>query len=163
MGLSLQHLSGALPLKPSAFRRLIISHGSTCLPWATQKTPLTSIRPFVSILQMGYDLARFVLSTTSSVDPTSFVVDEELICPICSGVLQEPVHTPQCEHAFCKKCINNWLTQSTTCPIDRSPITPEQVHPRIWSNSNDSLIDDVHMAPWEQNPCCIFAQGHQRL
>lgn len=30
---------------------------------------------------MGYDIARF-----------EGEVDEELICPICSGVLEEPLH-----------------------------------------------------------------------
>ncbi|XP_005097536.1 E3 ubiquitin-protein ligase NRDP1 [Aplysia californica] len=74
---------------------------------------------------MGYDLTRFEGD-----------VDEELICPICSGVLEEPLQAPQCEHAFCSACIHEWLTRQPTCPADRSPITPNQLKnvPRILRN-----------------------------
>lgn len=34
-----------------------------------------------AVHKMGYDIARF-----------QGEVDEELICPICSGVLEEPLH-----------------------------------------------------------------------
>ena len=68
---------------------------------------------------MGYELARFVEGGSE--------VDEELICPICSGVLQDPVHTPQCEHAFCRDCIKKWLERTQACPIDRFSITAQQV------------------------------------
>ena len=43
---------------------------------------------------MGYDVARFMGD-----------VDEELLCPICSGVLEDPLQAPECEHAFCMGCI----------------------------------------------------------
>ncbi|XP_064598381.1 LOW QUALITY PROTEIN: E3 ubiquitin-protein ligase NRDP1-like [Liolophura sinensis] len=67
---------------------------------------------------MGYELNRFQGD-----------VDEELICPICSGVLEEPLQAPQCEHAFCSTCILEWLTRQPTCPVDRNPITPNQLKP----------------------------------
>ncbi|XP_048776205.1 E3 ubiquitin-protein ligase NRDP1-like [Ostrea edulis] len=67
---------------------------------------------------MGYELNRFQGD-----------VDEELICPICSGVLEEPLQAPQCEHAFCAACIQEWLTRQPTCPVDRNPITPNQLKP----------------------------------
>ena len=43
---------------------------------------------------------------------------------------------PQCEHAFCSACIQEWLTRQPTCPVDRSPITPSQLKqvPRILRN-----------------------------
>lgn len=40
---------------------------------------------------MGFDLTRFQGD-----------VDEELICPICSSVLEEPLQVISCEHAFCR-------------------------------------------------------------
>ena len=49
-------------------------------------------------------------------------VDEELLCPICSGVLLDPVAAPECEHAFCQPCISQWLTRRPTCPVDRQPV-----------------------------------------
>ena len=33
-------------------------------------------------------------------------VDEELLCPICSGVLTDPVTLPECEHSYCNLCEN---------------------------------------------------------
>ncbi|XP_060065601.1 E3 ubiquitin-protein ligase NRDP1-like [Ylistrum balloti] len=67
---------------------------------------------------MGYEVNRF------QTEP-----DEELICPICSGVLEEPLQAPQCEHAFCGACIREWLTHQPTCPVDRNPITTNQLKP----------------------------------
>ncbi|XP_066263401.1 E3 ubiquitin-protein ligase NRDP1-like isoform X1 [Branchiostoma lanceolatum] len=67
---------------------------------------------------MGYDVNRFEGN-----------VDEELLCPICGGVLEEPVQAPQCEHAFCTACIQEWLSRQHTCPVDRQTITPSQLKP----------------------------------
>lgn len=67
---------------------------------------------------MGYDIARF-----------QGEVDEELLCPICSGVLEDPLQAPQCEHAFCKDCIGEWLARQHSCPVDRQPITPTDLKP----------------------------------
>ncbi|XP_057303317.1 E3 ubiquitin-protein ligase NRDP1-like [Hydractinia symbiolongicarpus] len=74
---------------------------------------------------MGYDVNRFQGD-----------VDEELICSICSGVLEEPVQVPICEHAFCSACILEWLNHQATCPVDRQSITSSQLKPvpRILKN-----------------------------
>jgi len=74
---------------------------------------------------MGFEVGRF-----------KGEVDEELLCPICSGVLEDPVQAPQCEHAFCSSCINEWLSRQQTCPIDRQPIMPVHLKavPRILRN-----------------------------
>ena len=100
---------------------------------------------------MGYDLNRF-----------DGPVDEELICPICSFILEDPVQVgsgvsfkvcscvkdwvlmvfevcfkaPDCEHAFCEDCINQWLKRQHTCPVDRTPIQPRDLKPvpRILKN-----------------------------
>lgn len=67
---------------------------------------------------MGYDLSRF-----------DGEVDEELICPICSGVLEEPLQAPICEHAFCGTCIKEWLSRQMTCPVDRQAVSSAQLKP----------------------------------
>lgn len=74
---------------------------------------------------MGYDINRFC-------EP----VDEELICPICVGVLEDPLQAPTCEHAFCKRCIYEWLNRQPVCPVDRQTITQVQLRPvaRILKN-----------------------------
>jgi E3 ubiquitin-protein ligase NRDP1 len=80
---------------------------------------------------MGYDLNRFHTN-----------VDEELICSICSSVLEDPVQAPDCEHAFCELCISQWLNQQQSCPIDRKPITTQSLKPvpRILRNLLSKLL-----------------------
>ncbi|ELR50762.1 E3 ubiquitin-protein ligase NRDP1 isoform X1 [Bos indicus] len=79
---------------------------------------------------MGYDVTRFQGD-----------VDEDLICPICSGVLEEPVQAPHCEHAFCNACITQWFSQQQTCPVDRSVVTVAHLRPvpRIMRNMLSKL------------------------
>lgn len=74
---------------------------------------------------MGYDIQRF---------PND--IDEELICSICGGVLQDPIQISTCEHTFCQICIEEWLSRSHICPIDRIPIEIDQLKsiPRILKN-----------------------------
>ncbi|GLV45679.1 early girl [Carabus blaptoides fortunei] len=67
---------------------------------------------------MGFELNRF-----------QGEVDEELVCTICSGVLEEPLQAPVCEHAFCRACIQEWISRQPTCPVDRQPITSAQLRP----------------------------------
>ncbi|KAI2799124.1 E3 ubiquitin-protein ligase NRDP1 [Blomia tropicalis] len=45
-------------------------------------------------------------------------INEEFICTICAGVLEDPLIT-HCDHLFCFKCIHDWLRANRTCPIDR--------------------------------------------
>lgn len=67
---------------------------------------------------MGFEIGRF-----------EGEVDEELICPICSGVLEEPLQATQCEHAFCSTCIHDWMNRQPTCPIDRGPLLRKNLKP----------------------------------
>ncbi|EDW88341.1 E3 ubiquitin-protein ligase NRDP1 [Drosophila yakuba] len=56
-------------------------------------------------------------------------VDEELICPICTDVLEEPVQSAECEHAFCRACIDKWMLQKQICPVDRSVLLSSHLVP----------------------------------
>ncbi|XP_065567268.1 E3 ubiquitin-protein ligase NRDP1-like isoform X2 [Artemia franciscana] len=67
---------------------------------------------------MGIDTARF-----------SGDIDEDLLCSICTFVLEDPVQAPICEHVFCNTCITEWLTSSQTCPIDRTNLTIDALKP----------------------------------
>lgn len=80
---------------------------------------------------MGYDVARF-----------QGEVDEELMCSICGGVLEDPLQAPSCEHAFCASCIHEWLNHQQNCPIDRRNLTPLQLKqvPRILKNLLSKLL-----------------------
>ncbi|KWU44021.1 hypothetical protein RHOSPDRAFT_25976 [Rhodotorula sp. JG-1b] len=52
------------------------------------------------------------------VDP----VPAALECPICRCALVEPVKTPDCDHLFCRRCLQKSLALAPKCPIDRSPL-----------------------------------------
>ncbi|EDW57934.1 E3 ubiquitin-protein ligase NRDP1 isoform X1 [Drosophila virilis] len=67
---------------------------------------------------MGYDLALIVGH-----------VDEELLCPICADVLEEPMQSSSCEHAFCRYCIEKWMQEKQICPVDRSDLMPIHLVP----------------------------------
>ncbi|CAG2165121.1 unnamed protein product [Oppiella nova] len=74
---------------------------------------------------MGYEITRFESS-----------VDDELICSICEGVLQNPIQVVTCEHVFCSDCLNDWLDKGKhTCPLDREKVNRDDLKtPRIVSN-----------------------------
>lgn len=74
---------------------------------------------------MGFELTRFQGD-----------VDEELICPICTSVLEDPLQATPCEHAFCKNCIQLWMQRQPTCPVDRTALTEQNLRcvPRILRN-----------------------------
>ncbi|CAF1243620.1 unnamed protein product [Adineta steineri] len=84
---------------------------------------------------MGFDIQRF---------PNS--IDEELICSICGGVLQDPLQAPSCEHTFCQICIQEWLSRAQTCPIDRTPLEIDQMKPvpRILKNLLSRSYDNIY-------------------
>ena len=68
---------------------------------------------------MGFGLNRFVTH-----------VDQNLLCSICAGVLEEAVITP-CGHSFCDECLHIWLDRpnTTSCPTCRSDVSPFDIIP----------------------------------
>jgi hypothetical protein len=58
--------------------------------------------------------------------------DDELKCLICherfgdnvDGVIEHPVKTTLCKHTFGHKCLELWLKDNETCPLDRRVIKP---------------------------------------
>ncbi|ELU17184.1 hypothetical protein CAPTEDRAFT_84923, partial [Capitella teleta] len=68
---------------------------------------------------MGYSVGIFVDE-----------VDDNLLCSICSQVLQDAVLTP-CGHSFCQECLDQWLArpERITCPHCRGAVIREQARP----------------------------------
>lgn len=56
-------------------------------------------------------------------------VEEDLICPFCNKVLQEPV-AGKCGHTFCKECLDKYLArrreECPVCQADLSKVTGAQ-------------------------------------
>jgi len=74
----------------------------------------------------------------------------ELICPVCTGILDTPIRTP-CSHLFCKACLNEWLARSKGCPQCRANLVSFN------SNSEDRLIKNI--VGVTKVKCTKFAQG----
>eukprot|EP00899_Mesostigma_viride_P002569 jgi/Mesvir1/12312/Mv00508-RA.1 len=81
-----------------------------------------------------------------AVDPARVVrpqpISEDLVCNICTGVLQDPVEGP-CEHLACRECLDGWFQRSNdkTCPTCRRTLVPDtikQAH-RVVRNQLDAL------------------------
>ena len=68
---------------------------------------------------MGYSTHRFI----GPVDPN-------LICGICSAVLEDAVLTP-CGHSFCQQCLDTWLAKpgTSSCPECRSLLMKDEAKP----------------------------------
>lgn len=65
---------------------------------------------------MGFEVQRF----------PNGEVESELICSICTGVLEKPLETP-CQHLFCGECIHQWLLRCKSCPQCRKGIKKENL------------------------------------
>ena len=112
---------------------------------------------------MGWDIQRFVDRET---------IVQDIICSVCTDVVQEPVQTP-CDHVFCSECIIRWLEEGRrTCPIDRQDLTFEVLKPpnRVITQLINKLTircryfdkgcklmckleDILHLMEHEQNGC----------
>ena len=67
---------------------------------------------------MGWERNRFLESES---------IIEDLICCMCTDVVQDPVQAP-CQHTYCDKCIKNWLARDKgTCPECRTQLSLESL------------------------------------
>ncbi|CAG2169305.1 unnamed protein product [Oppiella nova] len=69
----------------------------------------------------GYEKERFVSIGESE--------RNELSCGICHEILKEPVVANCCLQTFCRECITQWLTNDSSCPYDRKPMTSNDMNP----------------------------------
>lgn len=59
-------------------------------------------------------------------DVVAGAVDEELLCSICTDIVQRP-RCCRSGHVFCEACIKKWLQNNSTCPIGREDLEVEQL------------------------------------
>ena len=81
---------------------------------------------------------------------------EELNCPICLAILNEPVLELPNQHIFCKKCLDSYLNKNglennPICPICKSPIT--SIIKPIFINNILSKIKMKCTATYENEEC----------
>ncbi len=53
-------------------------------------------------------------------------ISPQLICPICTQVLQNPVQTSS-EHLFCEEELLEWMTRSSLCPVTKAELDPSSI------------------------------------
>lgn len=53
-------------------------------------------------------------------------ISSQLICPICTSVLERPVQTPS-EHMFCEDELLEWMTRSLICPVTNTKLDPDTI------------------------------------
>ena len=59
-------------------------------------------------------------------------LSQELICPICKDVLQQPIQGP-CQHFFCLSCVEQYFQlASRPAPYAKPPCTRE-----LWNEFHD--------------------------
>lgn len=53
-------------------------------------------------------------------------ISSQLICPICTQVLKNPVQTST-EHLFCEEELLEWMSRSSLCPVTKRVLDPEKI------------------------------------
>lgn len=63
-----------------------------------------------------------------------------------------------CEHAFCRACINEWLTRQPTCPVDRNALNTANLRavPRILRNLLSRYV--LQSLPSLKSKICYFTK-----
>ena len=89
-------------------------------------------------------------------------ISPELICPICTQVLDNPVQTPS-EHLFCEDELLEWMIQSDVCPVTKATLKPDDIRKpgRIICNLLGELVrfcpNKSEGCKWQGNNCNVQA------
>lgn len=74
---------------------------------------------------------------------------DDLQCQICFSVAREAVVTDECGHLFCQICIATALEIKPQCPMDRNPLTWQQVRKDVRTQRRIAALQ-----------CYCFHKGH---
>lgn len=66
-------------------------------------------------------------------------IPEELICPICHDVFENPVISCYNGHVFCKSCISEWCKNHQTCPQCKGHTLKKHVNVPLLSGMTEKL------------------------
>eukprot|EP01038_Epipyxis_sp_PR26KG_P013662 gene13662-18334_t len=80
-------------------------------------------------------------------------ISNELICPICTVVLENPVQT-ETEHLFCESELLEWMTRSNLCPVTHTLLDPKCIRKpgRIILN----MLAELEMFCPNRNLGCVW-------
>ncbi|KAJ7045669.1 hypothetical protein C8F04DRAFT_1065653 [Mycena alexandri] len=82
--------------------------------------------------------------------------NSNLLCCICRMPFIEPATTRTCSHTFCRDCIVEAIGHARQCPVDRSPLSAEDLVPAnsiIRSLVDELIVECIHRASGCPHTC----------
>ncbi|KAJ7072192.1 hypothetical protein C8F01DRAFT_1205816 [Mycena amicta] len=73
--------------------------------------------------------------------------NSNLLCCICRAPFVDPVTTRSCSHTFCRSCCVQALAHARQCPVDRSPLSVDDLlvaDPIIRSLVDELIVECIH-------------------
>ncbi|KAJ3997569.1 hypothetical protein F5050DRAFT_1798982 [Lentinula boryana] len=89
------------------------------------------------------------------------VPNQNLVCCICRMPFVNPCTNQTCFHTFCRECIIQSLGHSPQCPIDRSNLQIEDIHPA--DPIIRSLVDELVVKCSNESVGCSYTCQRQFL
>ncbi|KAH7913484.1 hypothetical protein BJ138DRAFT_1081557 [Hygrophoropsis aurantiaca] len=89
------------------------------------------------------------------------IPNNNLICCICHAPFTAPTTTKTCSHTFCHDCIAEAVKHSPQCPIDRSPLSLEDLLPA--NPIVKHLVDELIVECAQRSAGCTHTCQRQLL
>ncbi|KAJ3822855.1 hypothetical protein F5880DRAFT_1655644 [Lentinula raphanica] len=87
--------------------------------------------------------------------------NQNLVCCICRMPFVDPYTNQTCSHTFCRECITQSLAHSPQCPVDRSNLRIEDIHPA--DPIIRSLVDELIVKCSNETAGCSYTCQRQLL
>ena len=71
-------------------------------------------------------------------------LNKELICLICTNILNNPRECSECQTNFCKYCIETWNKTNKTCPNRCKKLTLRKTHKMVTNLLNELIVKCKH-------------------
>lgn len=103
---------------------------SSCTPQPSPQSPMTSAAAGNNSRRSG---GSAMLESRTSLAEIPFIeaVPDDLQCGICFCAATDPVVTEECGHLFCRDCLYTALERKRECPIDRLPLSLDEIRKDI--------------------------------
>ncbi|KAK7005644.1 TRAF-type zinc finger protein [Favolaschia claudopus] len=85
-----------------------------------------------------------------------FEPNSNLLCCICRMPFVDPVTTRTCAHTFCRDCIVQAISHAALCPVDRSPLSLDDIYPAnaiIRSLVDELVVECIHRSSGCTHTC----------
>ncbi|KAH6914359.1 hypothetical protein BKA70DRAFT_663777 [Coprinopsis sp. MPI-PUGE-AT-0042] len=87
--------------------------------------------------------------------------NSNLICCICRAPFNDPITTVTCQHTFCRECILRALSHAPQCPVDRLPLSEDELAPT--NSIVRSMVDELLVECVYKQDGCSYQGERQQL